>query len=46
MANERDQRMCNNWRNLRPMWGKDNFLKHDKLPLDFKQRWKELEAVV
>lgn len=46
LTDERQQRLCNNWRNLRPMWEKDNLLKGYKFPKDFKQCMAELEANV
>lgn len=46
LRDERQQRLCNNWRNLQPMWGKDSFSKSAKLPPDFEQRWMELEVTV
>lgn len=46
LTNERQQRLCNNWRNLRPLWKKDNIKKSTKLPWDFEQRLADLEANV
>lgn len=46
LANERQQRLCNNWRNLRPMWAAENLSKKDKLPRDYKARLAELEMHV
>jgi hypothetical protein len=36
-------RMCFNWRNLRPLWGKDNLKKAAKFDL---QAWHDLAAAV
>lgn len=46
LTDERQQRLCNNWRNLRPMWKKDNLVKGNKLPEDFEKCLAELEMVV
>lgn len=46
LSDERQQRLCNNWRNLRPLWEADNLSKRNKLPLDYKERLAELEAAV
>jgi len=46
LADERQQRICNNWRNLRPMWAADNLSKKNKLPKDLKDRLAELELHV
>jgi hypothetical protein len=46
LSNERQQRLCNNWRNLKPMWAADNLSKKDKLPKDWKARLAELELHV
>lgn len=46
LADERHQRLCNNWRNLRPMWAADNLSKKNKLPRDYKARLAELELHV
>lgn len=46
LTDEYQQRLCNNWRNLRPLWEKDNLLKGSKLPTDFRQRMIELEINV
>lgn len=46
LTDERQQRLCNNWRNLRPMWEKENLQKSSKLPADYEQRLAELEENV
>lgn len=46
LTKERDQRLCNNWRNLRPLWKEHNFSKNCCLPDDFKERLAELEMHV
>lgn len=46
LRKERDQRLCNNWRNLRPLWKGHNFAKNCCLPDDFKERLAELEMHV
>lgn len=46
LSDERQQRICNNWRNLKPMWATDNLSKKDKLPKDWKERLSELEMHV
>jgi len=46
LSDERQQRICNNWRNLKPMWAADNLSKKDKLPKDLRERLAELELHV
>lgn len=46
LKDERQQRMCSNWRNLRPMWATDNLSKKNKLPADYAERLAELELHV
>lgn len=46
LSDERQQRICNNWRNLKPMWAADNLSKKNKLPKDWKTRLAELELHV
>jgi hypothetical protein len=46
LRHERQQRLCNNWRNLRPMWAADNLSKKNKLPKDHAERLAELELHV
>lgn len=46
LTDARQQRLCNNWRNLRPLWTKDNRKKWFKLPIDYKVRLAELELHV
>lgn len=38
LSNEDHQRICFNWRNLQPLWKKDNLSKNRKLPSDYKER--------
>lgn len=42
LANEEDQLICFNYRNIRPLWAKDNLEKNAKLPegLNF-EKWKQ-----
>lgn len=42
----RQQKLCNNWRNLRPVWRWENLSKKNRLPLDYKERLAELEDAV
>lgn len=46
LRGERQQRLCNNWRNLRPLWAADNLSKRNKLPHDYAERLAELELHV
>lgn len=46
LSDERQQRLCSNWRNLRPLWVTDNLKKKDRLPVDYTIRLAELEAAV
>lgn len=46
LTDERQQRLCNNWRNLRPLWKKENRSKWDSLPSDYTVRRAELEFYV
>lgn len=46
LKDNRQQRLCSNWRNLRPLWAADNLSKKDKLPHDYKERLAELEENV
>lgn len=46
LTDERQQKLCNNWRNLRPMWASENLSKKDKLPNDYAERLAELEKHV
>lgn len=46
LQDERQQRLCNNWRNLRPMWASENLSKKNKMPHDYKDRLAELEIHV
>lgn len=46
LRDERQQRLCSNWRNLRPMWAAANLSKKNKLPKDWKERLAELELHV
>lgn len=46
LRDERQQRLCNNWRNLRPMWAAANMSKKNKMPHDYKERLAELEMHV
>ena len=46
LSDERQQRLCNNWRNLRPLWTKDNRKKGFSLPEDYSTRLAELEKHV
>lgn len=34
LTNEYEQKECFNWKNLRPLWGKENLLKSDKIDED------------
>ncbi len=36
------QRLCNNWRNLRPLWSLENRIKWDTIPDDFEEKLNEL----
>lgn len=46
LKESRQQRLCSNWRNLRPLWATDNLRKKDKLPADYLERLAELEVNV
>ena len=46
LGDEREQRLCNNWRNLRPIWASENLSKKDMIPVDYKERLAELELHV
>lgn len=38
LTNENHQRVCFNWRNLQPLWKKDNLSKNRKLLSDYKEK--------
>lgn len=46
LSDERQQRLCNNWRNLRPLWTEHNRSKWFSLPDDYSVRLAELEKHV
>lgn len=46
LTDGRQQRMCSNWRNLRPLWAADNLSKKGVLPADYQFCLAELERNV
>lgn len=42
LTDEEQQRVCFNWRNLRPMWGSENISKSDNYEAEDEQEWIEM----
>ena len=39
LEDEQQQRTCNNWRNLLPLWAKDNISKRDRYDFEDELEW-------